>query len=156
MQRCRSKVLLKIAFTIPHLRTNRDIAIVRVSSILGTTPFETDAVAQFVAPHAPIGRLVEVNDMRCPAGEMSGRLPLSVDPVKDLCGDDPVSDVEPLAGPKDSPEQFFCRSTAPGASDRPSNRNDINQYSDIISLLFNRHNIFRCICHMQIKHAYVY
>jgi hypothetical protein len=37
--------------------------------------------------------------------------PLGVDPVKpedsDLCGDDPVSDVEPLAGPKDSPERLL-------------------------------------------------
>jgi hypothetical protein len=55
--------------------SKRDIAIVRVSHILGTTtPVEMDAVAQFVAPHAPIGCLVEVNDMRCRAGEMSGRL----------------------------------------------------------------------------------
>ena len=96
-------MLLKIAFTIPPTGTGRDLAIVRVSHTLGTTPFETDAVAQFVAPHAPIRRLVEVNDMRCPAGEMSGRLPLSVDPVKDLCGDDPVSDVEPLAGAQGQP-----------------------------------------------------
>jgi len=39
--------------------------------------------------------------------------PLSVDPVKDLCGDDPVSDVEPLAGPKDSPERLLPISKRP-------------------------------------------
>jgi hypothetical protein len=43
--------------------------------------------------------------------------PLGVDPVKpegsDLCGDDPVSDVEPLAGPKDSPEQLLPISKRP-------------------------------------------
>jgi hypothetical protein len=37
-------------------------------------PSRTDAVAQFVVPHTAnrSGHLVEVNDMRCRAGEMSG------------------------------------------------------------------------------------
>jgi hypothetical protein len=81
--------------------------------------------------------------------------PLGIDPVKpedsDLCGNDPVSDVEPSCGVKDSPKRLLPISKRPALVIRP-----LWLRSDIISLLLNRHNIFLRICQMQIKKCYVY